>query len=43
MSNDKKKMDNETNNDVQMFHVIAFYVVFKKLSEKKLQEEAFCI
>ena len=35
--------NNEIHNNLQMPHSIAIFVVINKLSEEKLQEEAFCI
>ena len=31
----RKKLDNQTRNDLQMSHVTDIYLVFKKLSGKK--------
>ena len=37
----RKKLDYQTRNDLQMSHVIAIYLVFKKLSGQK-QKKYFC-
>ena len=39
----RKKLDNQINHNLQMSHGIAIFVILKILSEKKLQEDAFCI
>ena len=36
----RKKLDNQINNNLQMSHGIAIFVILKILSEKKLQEDA---
>ena len=39
----RKKLDNQTKNNLQMSYGIAIFVILKILSEKKLQEDTFCI
>ena len=38
-----KQRDNQKHNNLHTFHTITIFAVFKKLSEKKLQEQAFCV
>ena len=34
----RKKLDNQTHSNIQMFHVIAIFVVFRNVSEKKYKK-----
>ena len=38
----RKKLDNQTHNDLHNPHVNVIFLIFKKLSEKSLRAEEFC-
>ena len=38
----RKKLDNQTHNDLHIPHVNVIFLIFKKLSEKSLRAEEFC-
>ena len=38
----RKKLDNQTHNDLHKPHVNVIFLIFKKLSEKSLRAEEFC-
>ena len=38
----RKKLDNQTHNDLHMPHVNVIFLIFKKLSEESLRAKEFC-
>ena len=38
----RKKLDKLGHNDLHMSHVIAIFLIFKIISEKRLRAEKFC-